>query len=520
MKNESKLDIVLCIDGTGSMQNIIDAVKQNSFDFIQKIVARLGDQKFELHQVRAKIIIFRNFIVDGKLALQVSPFYNLINEQEKFIEFVNQIRAFGGKNDDAEEDGLEALALAIKSEWTKEDSNIRIIGMWSDTTMHALESKKKRSLHHYPKDIPETFEALTTLWEGEFLSEGIASKLILYTPNGYPWDNIAANWTNVIHYPSTAGVGLHIDSHQIIDDIAEHLINLRGRRLYEKLESLPPEVKEIIEERDKLRKTISSQDGKQNQPSNNKFLTAKWISKLFASFAIFSIAFFSFRLIGFNLFTYKYIKEQTNHYHIKYEKELEEHLKELREEGRIGDKTIIDVETELEKHSGIFNQYANLEVKYVLECEISNFKLGQYSIYGFSDTEEAARVFGNHLNYLDKVYNISNLIDVNLKGATDKTPIINPLIYQGEFGNLKGKPYLYEGKVKEFEIKSKELVGTNEKLGFLRGYSFWDYLRRRVDFFIRESTNYTQEVTTHQSIGGEFRRIEIKVKFYDIKLKE
>ncbi len=85
---------------------------------------------------------------------------------------------------------------------------------------------------------------------------------------------------------------------------------------------------------------------------------------------------------------------------------------------------------------------------------------------------------------------------------------------------LKGKRYIYEGKIENFGIKSQETIESNEKLGFLRGYSFWDFLRRRVDFFISEPTRYNQEVVTHELAGGEFRRVEILVKIYDVKMKK
>ena len=520
MKNELNLDIILCIDGTSSMQEIIDNVKHNSVDFITKIIDRIGYQKFEVNELRAKFIIFRDFIVDEGIALQISPFYNLRNkeEEEKFIAFINQVNAIGGGKDH-EEDGLEALSVAIKSKWSKKEDSIRIIGIWSDSTMHPLEKRKKRKVKGYPKNIPKSFEELTNLWEGEFLVDDIPSKLILYTPHGYPWDNINSEWTNVIHYPSTAGIGIEVDSPEIIDDIAKNLIAIKETKVFEKLDSLPVEVKELIDERDRLRNTIANKNNEE-ESTKPQWLSAKWLRKATASFVLVSFAFFSFKLIGFNLFTYKYIKEQTNHYHVKYEKELEEHIEDLKEEERIEETTTINIETETEKRSGLFNQQANIEVRYVIEFDMSDFELGQYSVYKLPDTREAARIFGNHLNYLDKIYDFNNLIDVTLIGETDGSPIVNLITYRGEFGNIKNKPYYYRSELKQFSLKQKSPIKSNETLGFLRGYSLWDHLRRRVDFLIRESTNFTQIVKTNNSLGGDFRKIEIIVKIYDVKLKD
>ena len=69
--------------------------------------------------------------------------------------------------------------------------------------------------------MPSNFDELTDMWEGQGYVNSSAKRLIIYTPDAYPWTDIATNWENSIHYPSKAGDGLaDFDYQEILNQIA------------------------------------------------------------------------------------------------------------------------------------------------------------------------------------------------------------------------------------------------------------------------------------------------------------
>ena len=212
------VDIVFCIDVTGSMTPILDAVKTNALGFYDDVQTNLTAKGKNVSQLRVRVVAFRDFVADGDAALDESPFFVLPSERNAFSEFVNGLVAQGGG--DAPESGLEAVALAINSPWTTTgDRRRQVIVVWTDQPAQTLEPSV------LPPDlasrVPADFSALTDDWEDEQGLMGSSSKrLILFAPDGPGWSDISAVWENVVHNPSQAGGGLsEVDYGTIIDSI-------------------------------------------------------------------------------------------------------------------------------------------------------------------------------------------------------------------------------------------------------------------------------------------------------------
>jgi hypothetical protein len=212
------VDIVFCVDVTGSMTPILDAVKANALGFYDDVQTNLTEKGKNVAQLRVRVIAFRDFMADGDAALEESPFYTLPAERGGFSEFVNGLIAQGGG--DAPESGLEAVALAINSPWTTTgDRRRQVIVVWTDQPAHPLNPAV------VPADlasrVPADFSALTDAWEDEQGLMGSSSKrLILFAPDGPGWSDISSVWENVVHNPSQAGGGLsEVDYGTIIDSI-------------------------------------------------------------------------------------------------------------------------------------------------------------------------------------------------------------------------------------------------------------------------------------------------------------
>jgi hypothetical protein len=212
------VDIVFCIDVTGSMTPIIDQVKDNALRFYDDVQSNLTAKGKNVDQLRVRVIAFRDFAADGGAALDESPFFTLPDERVRFSEFVNGLVAEGGG--DAPESGLEAVALAIDSPWTTTgDRRRQVIVVWTDQPAQPLNPSV------LPPDIasrvPSDFSALTDAWEDEQGRMGSSAKrLILFAPDGPGWSDISGVWENVVHHPSQAGGGLsEVDYGTIIDSI-------------------------------------------------------------------------------------------------------------------------------------------------------------------------------------------------------------------------------------------------------------------------------------------------------------
>jgi hypothetical protein len=212
------VDIVFCVDVTGSMTPILDQVKANALRFYGDVQSNLTAKGKAIDELRVRVVAFRDIIADGEAALQESPFFELPAEATGFSSFVNSLVAEGGG--DPPESGLEAAALAMTSPWTtRGDRRRQVIVVWTDQPAHPLDASALPPT--LAGRVPADFSALTDLWEDPQGPLGSSSKrLILFAPDGPGWSDISGVWENVVHHPSQAGSGLSdIDYGTIIDSI-------------------------------------------------------------------------------------------------------------------------------------------------------------------------------------------------------------------------------------------------------------------------------------------------------------
>lgn len=202
-------DIVYCLDLTYSMKPIINKVKETALTLHQDL-QRVMSQNYqrEIKQLRIKVVGFRDFYCDGEYALETSRFFYLPDEAEEFKAFVDGLEAKGGG--DIPENSLEALALAMQSDWcTTIDSSIRkrhIIVMFTDASAHPLEKAEGYTGSNYPADMPKSYSELIDWWcgQGSLASSGkavtmdqVAKRFALYAPEGSePWTNLADDFDN------------------------------------------------------------------------------------------------------------------------------------------------------------------------------------------------------------------------------------------------------------------------------------------------------------------------------------
>lgn len=209
------VDLVLCIDSTGSMRPVIDMVKRNALNLYADIQEELRQKNKQVDQLRVRVISFRDYLADQKNAMMVSDFFHLPQEADLLSACVNDIRAEGGG--DPPEDGLEALAYAMKSAWTSHGMKKRhIIVVWSDSSTHNIGHAKDSS--YYPKGMPADFSELSLWWDDPQMGgvmDSNAKRLIIFAPNKPSWSNISSSWDQVIHV-NTVSEGLSEVDYQMV----------------------------------------------------------------------------------------------------------------------------------------------------------------------------------------------------------------------------------------------------------------------------------------------------------------
>ena len=213
------VDVVMCIDATGSMAPIINEVKANALSLYEKFLDAMELQGKMVSELRVKIIAFRDYICDAEPMVE-SKFFDLPTESEGLEEFVRKIETRGGG--DAAECAYEAIAHAMNSEWTTGGKKRRhIIVVFSDAP--ALPLGERKACPGYPSGLPTDMRELSAWWEGAtqaYMSpyQRKAGRLIVFVPQDESWTQLEA-W-NRFTPAYTSGKGCDdVDMMTVIDTI-------------------------------------------------------------------------------------------------------------------------------------------------------------------------------------------------------------------------------------------------------------------------------------------------------------
>ena len=209
-------DIVLAIDATGSMYEVIDQVKELAMTFNEKLYQALDQKQKMPRKIRMKVIGFRDYYYDiqPNPPIEQSDFFTILGnedpaedaqELQNFRDFVGSLNAAGGE--DEPESGLEAIHLAIKSDWSNDpnaEKRRHIIVVFTDVEPHQLDDARRDDPNqnpgnNYPEDCPRDLSGLYSEYAGmETGSEGHTERrLFLFAPRGGIWEQINDEWDNV-----------------------------------------------------------------------------------------------------------------------------------------------------------------------------------------------------------------------------------------------------------------------------------------------------------------------------------
>lgn len=190
-----KIDLVACIDGTGSMSPCIENVKANTKEMVSRIYGGFinGNGESEISMLRVKVIVFRDYESEGEDAIVESDFFELPSEMDAFDKYLEEISAFGGG--DMPENGLEALYYAMTSKFVaKGPKDRQVICLMTDADALELGARSKHS--GYPDNMVSQSE-LDDIWAGVSQTGTILDKnkrLVIFAPEGTKYEKLTGTY--------------------------------------------------------------------------------------------------------------------------------------------------------------------------------------------------------------------------------------------------------------------------------------------------------------------------------------
>lgn len=180
------LDVAMCIDATGSMQNTINSVKARAQSFSDDLNKAVKDRNLTgFEYVRIRAIYYRDFAVDkGKVfypgwgwyggnAMVKSEFFDMPSKKSQLESFIASESASGGG--DEPESSYECINEGMQSKWfkpgdtipgsaNKADEVYPAIIIWSDANALPIPHWPSISSGQYPTDMPKSQADFLAKW--------------------------------------------------------------------------------------------------------------------------------------------------------------------------------------------------------------------------------------------------------------------------------------------------------------------------------------------------------------------
>lgn len=204
------LDVAMCIDATGSMQNTINSVKARAKSFsddLNNALSARGLEKFEYTRIRA--IYYRDFAVDkgpvyypgwgwyGGKAMVKSDFMEMPSKKDELYTFIASESATGGG--DLPESGYECIHEGMTSKWFskgaaipgttyKADEVYPVIVLWTDAAALPLPHANSINSGQYPPEMPQSETAFKNKWNSPGVIDQKNRLLVQFGPcNDSSW---------------------------------------------------------------------------------------------------------------------------------------------------------------------------------------------------------------------------------------------------------------------------------------------------------------------------------------------
>lgn len=214
-------DFAFCIGISASMGRHLDGVREAVLRLLRENLTKMSSKDKQVARQRARVVTFGDLSANPK-ALQVTDFADVGPDvyESNFDKYLNAV-AVGGRLRVRPQSALEALSVAIRSDWTHEGNRQRhIIVMFTDSGAHKLESRMGEIPIAFRDQVPASLDELTDRWDDDKAGrlKKWARRLVVFAPDAYPWNVIGDTWGMTIWLPSMAGADLEEVELQTIQD--------------------------------------------------------------------------------------------------------------------------------------------------------------------------------------------------------------------------------------------------------------------------------------------------------------
>lgn len=220
---ETNVDLVFCIDVTGSMGPVLRKSTVLARDLIGQIDAGLAEKNRKVDRLRVKVIAFGDYYCDDE-PMAESRFFELPAEERAYHDYLDRLSAHGGG--DAPESSLEALYKAFTSDWCTTGAKRRhIVVLFTDTSPHPLDDPRRDGAKGYPQDMPRSLVELEDVWnDGQGRLGSTERRMAIFAPEDPTWTAMGSTWELVHHHPCVAGEGLgELDMRFVVNWIANSI---------------------------------------------------------------------------------------------------------------------------------------------------------------------------------------------------------------------------------------------------------------------------------------------------------
>ena len=267
------LDVALCVDATGSMQNTLSAVQNNISNFktsLDAAIAAAGFRPFD--RTRVRVIYYRDFGGNGWMnlpgytyyaryygfnspitgtdlgdnpALIPSNFFDMSSSGDltSFKNFVTGQYASGGG--DLPESGLPCLWTAMHSTWTKVGDTLAngtkvtdvypIISIYTDAGAHPPDFPSALQNPTYPTTMPTTYAGLLAQWNDSSVIDPTHKSILFYgnpdVSDDYYFGDVSG-WETVKTWPGFSNpASLTSANNSFITSLAKGILGSGNLRL-------------------------------------------------------------------------------------------------------------------------------------------------------------------------------------------------------------------------------------------------------------------------------------------------
>lgn len=259
------LDVVLCVDATGSMYRTLSAVQNNISSFktnLDAAISTAGYRPFD--RTRVRVLYYRdyggfgvyNFLwphyyqFSGKdlgddPAIVASSFYDMASAGDlaSFRSFVSTQSAQGGG--DLPESGLECLWQAMHSPWTRAGDALSngakvtdvfpVISIYTDAGAHPPNFRYSTQNPTYPADMPRNYAQLLAAWNDASVVDQTNRSILFYGDPGVEDDYYfgdTSGWKTVRGWPGFSNpASLTSADNDFIASLAKGIVGTGNVRL-------------------------------------------------------------------------------------------------------------------------------------------------------------------------------------------------------------------------------------------------------------------------------------------------